>query len=140
MCCTSEFFFHCSFGIVPACAVLCAVVCAVLCAVLCTVQVSVRKAALVALSTLMELFPAEPRLCSAWVASALPLVRDVEASIQVRLGAAGPGGGEWKRQGTPALSEAGLNTHHRKHSCAVVLVFCAAACWWLSVGVCSSCV
>lgn len=46
-------------------------------------QVSVRKAALVALSTLLELFPAEPSLCTAWVASALPLVRDVEASIQV---------------------------------------------------------
>jgi hypothetical protein len=47
-------------------------------------QVSVRKAALVALSTLLELFPAEPQLCQAWVASALPLVRDVEASIQVK--------------------------------------------------------
>ncbi|KAF6260358.1 non-SMC mitotic condensation complex subunit 1-domain-containing protein [Scenedesmus sp. NREL 46B-D3] len=44
--------------------------------------VSVRKAALVALSTLLELFPAEPSLCHAWVASSLPLVRDVEASIQ----------------------------------------------------------
>lgn len=42
-----------------------------------------RKAALVALSTLLELFPAEPSLCTAWVASALPLVRDVEVSIQV---------------------------------------------------------
>jgi hypothetical protein len=48
------------------------------------VQVSVRKAALVALSTLLELFPGEPSLCQAWVASGLPLVRDVEASIQVR--------------------------------------------------------
>lgn len=47
-----------------------------------------RKAALVALSTLLELFPAEPSLCHAWVASALPLVRDVEASIQVRLSTA----------------------------------------------------
>lgn len=46
-------------------------------------QVSVRKAALVALSTLLELFPAERSLCTAWVTSALPLVRDVEASIQV---------------------------------------------------------
>lgn len=56
-------------------------------AMLCyAMQVSVRKAALVALSTLMELFPAEPSLCTAWVASALPLVRDVEASIQVRPG------------------------------------------------------
>jgi hypothetical protein len=49
------------------------------------VQVSVRKAALVALSTLLELFPGEPSLCAAWVASGLPLVRDVEASIQVRV-------------------------------------------------------
>jgi hypothetical protein len=49
------------------------------------VQVSVRKAALVALSTLLELFPGEPSLCQAWVASGLPLVRDVEASIQVCL-------------------------------------------------------
>ncbi|WIA29655.1 hypothetical protein OEZ86_012141 [Tetradesmus obliquus] len=44
--------------------------------------VSVRKAALVALSTLLELFPCEPSLSQAWVASGLPLVRDVEASIQ----------------------------------------------------------
>jgi hypothetical protein len=58
----------------------CAVPCPVLC---CAVQVSVRKAALVALSTLLDLFPAEPSLCTAWVASALPLVRDVEPSIQV---------------------------------------------------------
>jgi hypothetical protein len=59
-------------------------------AMLCyAMQVSVRKAALVALSTLMELFPAEPSLCTAWIASALPLVRDVEASIQVRPSSAG---------------------------------------------------
>lgn len=49
-----------------------------------------RKAALVALSTLLELFPAEPSLCTAWVASALPLVRDVEPSIQVRPGVGMP--------------------------------------------------
>eukprot|EP00775_Hariotina_reticulata_P011091 gene11092-11246_t len=44
--------------------------------------VSVRKAALVALGTLLELFPSEPSLAQAWVSSGLPLVRDVEASIQ----------------------------------------------------------
>lgn len=44
-----------------------------------------RKAALVALSTLLELFPAEPSLCQAWVASVLPLVRDVEVAVQVMI-------------------------------------------------------
>lgn len=48
-------------------------------------QVSVRKASLVALSRLLELMPCEAPLCHAWVAAALPLVRDVEAGIQVRL-------------------------------------------------------
>jgi condensin-2 complex subunit D3 len=42
----------------------------------------VRKAALVALSRLLEIFPTEPLLCSAWVRAALPLVRDTESSIQ----------------------------------------------------------
>lgn len=45
-------------------------------------QVTVRKAALVALSRLLEIFPTEPLLCSAWVRAALPLVRDTESSIQ----------------------------------------------------------
>ena len=45
-------------------------------------QVSVRKAALVALGRLLELLPLEPALCAAWVRSALPLVRDPEAGIQ----------------------------------------------------------
>jgi hypothetical protein len=44
-------------------------------------QVSVRKAALVALSRLSELLPLEPALCAAWVRSALPLVRDPESGI-----------------------------------------------------------
>lgn len=43
---------------------------------------SVRKAALVALSRLLELFPQENSLTLAWVRSALPGVRDVEGSIQ----------------------------------------------------------
>lgn len=46
------------------------------------VQVSVRKAGLVALCRLLELFPQEPLLCNAWMRSAMPLVRDVESSIQ----------------------------------------------------------
>jgi hypothetical protein len=50
----------------------------------CDGQVSVRKAALVALCTLLELFPTEPSLARAWVSSGLPLVRDVEATVQVR--------------------------------------------------------
>jgi hypothetical protein len=45
-------------------------------------QVSVRKAALIALSRLSELLPLEPGLCAAWVRSALPLVRDPESGIQ----------------------------------------------------------
>ncbi|GBF90548.1 hypothetical protein Rsub_03119 [Raphidocelis subcapitata] len=44
--------------------------------------VSVRKAALVALSRLVELLPLEPSLCAAWVRSALPLARDPETTIQ----------------------------------------------------------
>ena len=45
-------------------------------------QVSVRKAAMVALSRLLELFPLESIICQAWVRSVLPLVRDVESTIQ----------------------------------------------------------
>ncbi len=48
-------------------------------------QVSVRKAALVALSRLLEFFPLEAALCAAWVRSALPLVRDAESSVQESL-------------------------------------------------------
>lgn len=48
-------------------------------------QVSVRKAALVALGRLLELLPLEPPLCAAWVRSALPLVRDPESTIQEAL-------------------------------------------------------
>jgi hypothetical protein len=45
-------------------------------------QVSVRKAAMVAISRLLELFPLESIICQAWVRSVLPLVRDVESTIQ----------------------------------------------------------
>ncbi|KAF8073170.1 Ncapd3 [Scenedesmus sp. PABB004] len=82
--------------------------------------VSVRKAALVALSTLVELFPGEPSLAAAWVSSALPLVRDVEATVQDALAdwaaallldkAAAVGGAAakaTKRGAAPAASEAG---------------------------------
>jgi hypothetical protein len=46
------------------------------------VQVSVRKAALGVCSGLLRALPQEASLASLWVAAALPLVRDVEASLQ----------------------------------------------------------
>ncbi len=49
------------------------------------VQVSVRKAALGVCSGLLRALPHEASLAALWVAAALPLVRDVEASLQEQL-------------------------------------------------------
>lgn len=45
-------------------------------------QVSVRRAALSALSSLLSLFPSDAAVCGAWVRSVLPLVRDAESGVQ----------------------------------------------------------
>lgn len=45
-------------------------------------QVTVRRAALSAMSALLTYFPADSNVCGAWVRSALPLVRDPEPSVQ----------------------------------------------------------
>lgn len=46
---------------------------------------SVRKAALGVSSGLLRALPQETSLAQLWVAAALPLVRDVEASLQEQL-------------------------------------------------------
>lgn len=51
----------------------------------CRAQVSVRKAALGVSSGLLRALPGEAPLADLWVASALPLVRDVETSLQDQL-------------------------------------------------------
>ena len=48
-------------------------------------QVSVRKAALGVMAALLKAFPDQAALAQLWVTSALPMVRDVEASVQEQL-------------------------------------------------------
>ena len=48
-------------------------------------QVSVRKAALGVSSGLLRALPQKASLAQLWVAAALPLVRDVEASLQEQM-------------------------------------------------------
>lgn len=48
-------------------------------------QVSVRKAALGVMHGLLRALPQEGRLAQLWVQAALPMVRDVEASLQEQL-------------------------------------------------------
>ena len=48
-------------------------------------QVSVRKAALGVMAALLKALPDQAALAQLWVTSALPMVRDVEASVQEQL-------------------------------------------------------
>ena len=48
-------------------------------------QVSVRKAALGVMAALLRAFPDQATLAQLWVTSALPMARDVEASLQEQL-------------------------------------------------------
>ena len=48
-------------------------------------QVSVRKAALGVIAALLKALPGQAAPAQLWVTSALPMVRDVEASLQEQL-------------------------------------------------------
>ena len=48
-------------------------------------QVSVRKAALVVIAALLKALPGQALPAQLWVTSALPMVRDVESSLQEQL-------------------------------------------------------
>ena len=48
-------------------------------------QVSVRKAALGVIAALLKTLPGQAAPAQLWVTSALPMVRDVEASLQEQL-------------------------------------------------------
>ena len=50
-----------------------------------SVQVSVRKAALGVIAALLKAMPGQVAPAQLWVTSALPMIRDVEASLQEQL-------------------------------------------------------